>query len=60
MNDLRNIGSDLSSFSHDNLLNVLLYGYQKYDDKTNEIILMHNVRYKRGSQKFEESLFSLC
>ena len=60
MNDLRNIGSDLSSFSHDNLLNVLLYGYQKYDDKTNQIILMHNVRYKRGSQKFEESLFNLC
>ena len=60
MNDLRNIGSDLSSFSHDNLLNVLLYGYQKYDDKINQIILMHNVRYKRGSQKFEESLFNLC
>ena len=60
MNDLSNIGSDLSSFSYDNLLNVLLYGYQKYDDKTNQIILMHNVRYKRGSQKFEESLFNLC
>ena len=52
MNDLRNINSDLFSFSNDNFTNFLLYRNQKYDGKTNQIILM-NIK---DWQRFDESL----
>ena len=57
MDDLRISGSDLFALSNYNLTNVLLYGYQKHDDETNQIILMYNIRYVRGSQI---SFFNLC
>ena len=59
-NSLWNIGSDLSSVSDANLTNVLLHGNQKYYDKTNQIILMHVIKYIKSSQIFNKSLFNLC
>ena len=41
MNDLRNIDSDLLTLRDENLTNILLYGNQIYNDKTNQMILMH-------------------
>ena len=51
MNDLGNIDSELPT-------NILLYSNQIYDDKTNQIILMHVIRYIKDSQAFDESLFN--
>ena len=45
MNDLRYIDSDLPTLRDENLTNILLYGNQIYDDKTNQIVLMHVIRY---------------
>ena len=42
---LRNIDSDLPILRDENLTNILLYGNQIYDDKINQIILMHVIRY---------------
>ena len=58
MNGLRNIDSDLPTLRDENLTNILLYGNQKYDDKTNQIILMHVIRYIKDSQRFDEPLFN--
>ena len=58
MNDLRNIGSDFSTIKDENLTNILLYPNQIYDDKTNQIILMHVMRYIKDSQRFDEPLFN--
>ena len=52
VNDLKNIDSDLTTFRDENLTNIL-YGNQLYDDKTNQIILMHVVRYIKDSQRFD-------
>ena len=57
MNDLRNIDSDLPALRDENLTNILLYGNQIYDDKANQIILMHVIRYIKDSQRFDEPLF---
>ena len=57
MKDLRNIESDLPKLD-ENLSNVLLYGNQIYDGKTNQIILMHVTRYIKDSQRFDELLFN--
>ena len=58
MNDLRNIDSDLPTLRDENLTNILLYSNQKYDDKTNQIILMHIMWYIKDSQRFDEPLFN--
>ena len=52
MNDLRNIDSDLPTLRDENLTNILLYGNQIYDGKTNQITLMHIIRYIKDSQRF--------
>ena len=43
-NDLKNICSDIPTFRHENLTNISLCGYQIYDDKTNQTILMHAIK----------------
>ena len=58
MSNLRNIDSDLPTRRDENLTNILLYSNQKYDDKTNQIILMHVTRYIKDSQRFDEPLFN--
>ena len=47
MNDLRNNDSDLPSLRDEDLINIVLYGIQIYDNKTNQIILMDVMRYIR-------------
>ena len=58
MNDLKNINSDLPILRDENFTNILLYGNQKFDDKTNQIILMHLIRYIKDSQRFDEPHFN--
>ena len=58
MNDLGNIDSDLPTLSDENLANILLYGNQIYDGKSDQIISMHVIRYIKDSQRFDEPLFN--
>ena len=51
MNDLRNIDSGLPTLRNENLTNIFLYGNQIYDGKTNQIVLMHVIRYIKDSQR---------
>ena len=54
MNDLMNIDNDLPTRSDENLTNIVLYGNHIYDEKTNQITLMHVIRYIKDSQRFDE------
>ena len=58
MNDLRNIDSDLPTLRAENPTNILLYGNLMYEDKTNEIIVMHLIGYIKDLQRFDELLFN--
>ena len=58
MNHLRNIDSDLPALIDENVTNIILCGNQIYNDKTNQIILMHLIRYIKDSQRFDEPLFN--
>ena len=58
MNDLRNINSDLPTLWDKNLTNILIYVNKIYDDKINQIILMHVIRYIKDSQRFDKPLFN--
>ena len=58
MDDLRNFDGDFTSLRDGNLTKILLYGYQIYDDKTNQIILMDVILYIKDSQRFDEPLFN--
>ena len=44
MKDVRNIDIDLPKRRDENLTNILLYGIKTYDDKTNQITLMHAIQ----------------
>ena len=57
MNNLRNSDSDLPILVDESLTNILLYVNQIYDYKTNQIILMHVIRYIKDLQRFHELLF---
>ena len=55
---LRNTDSDTLTHRDENLTNIFWYDNQIHDDKTNQIILMHAIRYIKDSQRFDESLFN--
>ena len=57
--DLRNTDSHLRTPRNENLTNILLYGNKIYDDKSNQIILLHIIWYIEDSQRFDEPLFNL-
>ena len=59
MIDLKNIDSDLPTLWDENLTNILLYGNQIFDDKTNQVILIQVIRYTKDSQRSDEPFFSL-
>ena len=58
MNDLRNIDNDLPTLRDENLTNILLYGNQIYDEKTNQMILMCVIQYIKDSQRFDGHFFN--
>ena len=55
---LRNTDSDTLTLRDENLTNIFWYDNQIHDDKTNQIILTHTIRYIKDSQRFDESLFN--
>ena len=58
LNNLRNIENGLFSLSVYDLTNLLLHNNLEDDDKANKIILLHTIKYRRVSQRFNESLFN--
>ena len=59
MKDLRNVDNDLPTLRDENLTSILLYyGNQIHNDKTNQMILIHVIRYNNDSQRFDEYLFN--
>ena len=57
MNDFKNIETDLVTLRDENLTKILLYSHI-HDDKTNQIILMHVIRYIKDSQRSDEPFFN--
>ena len=57
MNDLMNIDKSLLSLSQDKPINVLLYGNDALDNKTNHKILICTVKVIKDSHRFDDSNF---
>ena len=57
MNDLENISVSFSTFSDNNLISLLLYGDDKFDDTENRKIMMSTIRFIKDSLRFDEKLF---
>ena len=56
MNELNEIDSPFSTLNENKLIDLLLYGYDKFDEKKNRNILMHTIKFIKGSQRFDENL----
>ena len=59
MHNLKSIDSDLPTVKVENHAKTLLYGNQIYDEKKNQIILMHLIRHIKDSQGLM-NLFLTC
>lgn len=57
MNDLENIPISFSMISDSNVISLLLYDGDKFDDTNSQKIVMSTIRFIKNSQKFDEQLF---
>ena len=57
MNDLENIPISFSMISDSNVISLLLYDGDKFDDTNSQKIVMSTTRFIKNSQKFDEQLF---
>ena len=57
MNDLEKIPTSFSPVSDNNLISLLLYGDDKFDDTKNRKILMSAIRFVKDSESFNQQLF---
>ena len=57
--DLRNIDSNFPTLTDGNSTDILLYGNQIYDNKTNQMILIQVIQYIKNSRKIDGSIFNL-
>ena len=57
MNDLEIILIPFSTVCDNNLISLLLYAYDKFDDTKNWKMLMSTIRFIKDSQRFDEQLF---
>ena len=57
MNDLEKIPTSFSPVSDNNLISLLLYGDDKFDDTKNRKILMSAIRFVKDSESFKQQLF---
>ena len=56
MDDLTQISSSFSILNDDKLIDFILYGNKKFDDKNNCIILMSTIKFIKDTQRFHEHL----
>ena len=54
MNDLNEIDSSFSTPNENKLIDLILYGSDKFDDKKNNNILMSIIKFIKNSQRFDE------
>ena len=57
MNDLEIILIPFSTVCDNNLISLLLYGDDTFDETKNRKILMSTIRFIKDSQRFDEQLF---
>ena len=57
MNDLMNFDRSLPSLSQDNLIIILLYDSDAFDNKKNRKILICTIQIIKDSHKFDDFLF---
>ena len=57
MNDLSHIDNSFTLLTENNLVNLLLFGCDKYDSVTNRIILNLTISFIKESKRFEGALF---
>ena len=56
MDELNEIDISFSTLNENKLIDLILYGSDKYDDKKNYIILMSTIKFIKDSQRFDENL----
>ena len=56
MNELNEIDSSFSTLNENKLIDLILYGSDKFDDIKNHNILMSTIKFIKDSERFDENL----
>ena len=57
LNDLLKIDPSLRNLKDDLLLDIILYGSDKYKDTVNKEILLHTINFIKNTKRFQRPLF---
>ena len=57
LNDLLKLDLSLRNLKDELLLDMILYGYEKYKDTVNKEILLHTISFIKNTKRFERALF---
>ena len=57
LNELLKIDPSLRNFKDELLLDIILYGSEKYNDIVNKEILLHTISSIKNTKRFERPLF---
>ena len=57
LNDMLKLDLSLRNLKDELLLNMILYGSEKYKDTVNKEILLHTISFIKNTKRFERPLF---
>ena len=57
LNNLATIDNSIRSYQNQDLIDLLLYGNPRFDEKSNHLILTYSIDYIRSTKRFDDVLF---
>ena len=58
--DVYRMDASIKDLNEESLIDVLLYGSDKFNDSKNKQILLHTICYIQGTKRFERPLIDQC
>ena len=59
-NNVYRIDTSIKNLNEVSLIDVLLYGSRRYNDRKNKQILLHTICYVQSTKRFERPLIDQC
>ena len=58
--DVYRMDASIKNLNEESLIDVLLYGSDRFNDSKNKQILLHTICYIQATKRFERSLIDQC
>ena len=58
--DIYRLDASIKHLNEESLIDVLLYGSDRFNDSKNKPMLLHTISYIQGTKRFERPLIDQC